>query len=407
MSTIPVELKDEAIMDELRKISREHVRLIAFILTVGIILLQGVLIISNPVEPIYDQTFIGYSIAQGYPSFEGGISSYLLTGFINWLSNTDPVTLNSIIRLLVATLYTASAGLFSWSLLTRINAKWLYLPLILIVFLSGFPFLWLSTELLAGTFLFLSLWSILESRPFLLTFFFIALYSFAKPDLIISGVVLGLFVVLTQTGTVMQKFRWGLIAAGMMILFLLPIVLRSGIGALWDGNRSFISFSQHYASLVSWHQVGVAPEPWTHSDEYIRASFGDVHSVKQIILREPAKYVDFLFLSMSQSLRNMFATGFLITLSFSIFGFWRKRERFQGLILLVFGVSLLTITLFAYMHIRYQARFYPIMLVLALTAVPLTSKWQKILVLLGILALAGYLLLSMNTILACGYWFPD
>jgi hypothetical protein len=338
---------------------------------------------------------------------EGGISSHLIVGFINWLANTDQVTLNTIVRIFAETIYTASAGLFSWSFLTQKKAGWLYPPLIVIMFLSGFPFLWLSTELLAGTFLFLSLWSIMESRPLLLTSFFIALYSFAKPDLIISGAVLGLYIVFTQIGSVKQKFRWGLVVAGMIILFLLPIVLRSGISAIWHDNRSFVSFSQHYASLASRHQIGAAPEPWTHFDEYIQASFGDVQSVKQIILREPAKYVDFLFLSMSQSLQNMFATGFLFTLLFSIFVLWRDRERFQGLILLVFGVSLFTITLFAYMHIRYQARFFPIMLALALTAVPLITKWRKILLGLGILVFTGFLLLSTNSILVCGYWFPD
>jgi hypothetical protein len=391
----------------LQRIPKMSERPIAILITIVIILFQGVLIVLKPVAPIYDQTFIGYSVTQGYPSMEAGISSLLIVGSIHWLTNTDLVTLNSIVRLLVATIYTASAGLFSWSFFTRNHAKWLYAPLMLIVFLSGFPFLWLSTELLAGAFLFLSLWSILESRPLLLTSFFIALYSFAKPDLIVSGAVLCLYVFLTQIGSAKQKLRGGLLIAGTMFLFLIPIVLYNGVSAIWHGNRSFFSFSQHYASLVSGHQIGFAPDPWANSADYVQASFGKVYSVRQVIESSPAKYVDFLFLSMSQSFRNLFATGFLFTLSFSIFGFWRRRDRFQGLILIIFGVSFLTITLFAYMHIRYQARFYPIMLALTLIAMPSTNKWQKILLVLGMLVFTGYLLLLTNGIFVHGYWFPD
>jgi hypothetical protein len=187
-------------------------------------------------------------------------------------------------------------------------------------------------------------------------------------------------------------------------------VLRNGVTGIWQGNRSFISFSQHYANLVFGHQIASAPPPWTDYAKYVQATFGDVKSVKQIILRAPSQYMDFVFLSMSKSLQNMFATGFLITLSFSIFGFWKTRERFQGLILLVFGVSMVPTILLSYMHIRYQARFYPIMLALAMTATLLTNKWQKIILLVGILAAVVYLLFSlnaMNAIYPPGYWGID
>jgi hypothetical protein len=382
-------------------------KLIAFLFTALLIVIQGILILSKPIAPIYDQTFIQFSFAKGYPTFEQGISSLLIVGFLNWVCHVDQVTLNSIVRVAAATGYTFSAGLLSWRLFTRNKTRWLYVPFLLLLPFSGFPFLWLSSELFAGTFIMLTFWSLFDEQPFLLTSIFLAFYTFAKPDLILSGAALGLFAVLSQKSRFKQKFIRIAVMLGTMLLILLPSILINGFGRPGDSDRSLISFSQHYASLVSQHQIGAGPDPWLNYGDYIKASFGDVHNMLDVVSNSPAKYIDFVFLSISQSVQNMVRTGLIVTLLFSIIGFWKWKGEEYRTVLLFFTVSLVPIVLLSYLHVRYQARFYPLLLITAFIAITQATKWRKLIMVAVLIAVVEFQLFFISSILLHGYWFPD
>ena len=126
-----------------------------------------------------------------------------------------------------------------------------------------------------------------------------------------------------------------------------------------------------------------------------------------VVKNSPAKYIDFVFLSISKSVQNMVRTGLIVTLLFSIIGFWKRKGEEYRTVLLLFSVSLVPIVLLSYLHVRYQARFYPLLLITAFIAMTQATKWRKLIMAAGLMAVVEFQLFYMSSIVLHGFWFPD
>ena len=231
---------------------------------------------------------------------EQGITSHLIVGLVNFFEPYEPINSNALIRTLAAALYLISGSLLAWSLIKKyfLGIEWFTL-FILLLFTSCFPFLWLSSELFAGTFLMLIMWSIINEYHFAIIAFFVALFSLAKPDLLIPGCALGIFLAFYDR----KEFRDKLLSLSIILLmigaFVIPGLLLKGASFLELSSRSFESFCQHYASMTSSHQIiRPVPDPWLECRIYMKSTFGTAQNVPEIIMGNTTGYMDFVFLSL-------------------------------------------------------------------------------------------------------------
>jgi hypothetical protein len=396
---------------------------VVFLIALCLMLFTGVQIARTPRTPVFDQLFIRYTFDQGYPTLASGITSLLMVGLVNQglgqeTGRVDLVQTDSAIRILAAILYLGSSGLLSWALFTRYRVLSTSFFLLLVL-TSRYPFLWLSSELFAGSFLMLYLWSMLSNQHFGVRILLLVLFAWSKPDLLVPGVIVGLYEALALTtpperdGLLQRAIR---IVAGLTLFALpaLPTLFFNGLAVNTGlSNRSLASFAQHYAALVERHQIGPAPEPWANAFAYLDATFGPVTSVVKAIQAAPSTYMDFIFLSAAKSIRNSMAsyTFFLLPLVALL---WQAIQPTKlKIIALLLLTNLIPILLLSFVHVRYLARFYPLTLALIFSglfqAPAQTPTQHRISV-----AAYGYLILLfiMQLYLALpvfqtGYWFYD
>jgi hypothetical protein len=385
---------------------------LAVLLTTLLIVFSGISINNSHAQPIFDQkTLIEYSFAIGYPGPEKGITSNLIVGIVNFFNPYEPLTSNVFIRTLASCLYLISGSLLAWTLKKRyfLGLVWFAL-FILLMFTSRFPFLWLSSELFAGAFLMLVMWSVVNEHPFVITALFVALFSWAKPDLLLPGFTLGIVLALYHGKGPQNKTLSVLTIILMIAAFVLPGLVLNGSSYLQLSNRSFRSFCQHYADVVSLHQImRHIPEPWSECQIYITSIFGNAQTMPDIIKANWVGYMDFVFLSLSKSLRKMAAGNLIFLIPLSIVGLWEPHQRkLKMAAISVFVINLGLITMLSFFHVRYQARYYPLALLIAFIGISeRKSKNIK-------LCLWGYLILLLIfqiyqsvSIVTSGYFFPD
>ena len=330
----------------------------AFIFTLSTILVTVFILSIRPVPPVADQLWLITSHLSSYPAFSNGISSNLIAGLVNLVQPSSEAISSLIVRILSGVLFIVSSTLVAWDIFSRYKMRFAFFPFVAFVFLSRFPFLWLSSELLGGAFLMFSIWSYFTHRHFLLTSAFLVLYCLAKPDLIFSGVILAGYMVWFAKCNPLNKTTRALIFSVLLFVFLLPGLIRKC-------DRQDVSFGQHYALLI--HEIAPSTTPatpWLSWPEYVNSDFG-TSKLSQIVRTHPDKYVNYLFLSLSKSFRNMALSGALLFLIITLAG--QKNEEIT-LSLIVFFSSLLPIILFAFLHIRYQARFYPLLVITSFLA---------------------------------------
>lgn len=362
------------------------------------------ILLAPGVEPVWDQTFIGYRFSSGYPHFEVGIVSHLLVGAVNALVPYEPVSSNTLIRALAAALYLGSAALLAWSV-TGPERLWGLVLFMLLMASSGFPFLWLSSELFAGAFLMLFLWSLVREHPFPVTGLFLVLFSLSKADLALPGVLVGAYLVLRADPV--PRWRRAVILGGMVALLVVPSLFTPSYYAQF-GGRTRVSFAQHYGELVRPLQLESAPSGWTNPRMYRERSFPGTSTVWEAASAYPRKYLYFVSLSVAESgIRLLLAkTLFLIPIAALLFTRMRKTWRVTVLLLLT---SVAPIILFAFMHVRYQARFYPLALFVIFAGLGARMHpRQHELVLTG--ALAALLLwqaVDLVPVLSSAHWLPD
>jgi hypothetical protein len=385
----------------------------AFLFTALLIAFSNISINSSHAQPIYDQQLlIEFSFKTGYPRIEQGITSNLIVGLVNFIKPYEPLTSNALIRTLASFLYLISGSLLAWALTKRyfLGLEWFTL-FILLLFTSRFPFLWLSSELFAGTFLILIMWSAINKYPFFITAFFVALLSWAKPDLLIPGFALGIVLALYNR----KEFRKKIFSVSIILLmigaFVIPGFILKGASFLELSDRSFVSFCQHYASMVSSHQIiRPVPDPWLECQTFIKPTFGNAQNIPEIIRGNVAAYMDFMFLSLSTSLRKMVASNliFLIPLAVASFGTNQQNNNLKVGAIFVFIINFGLIIMLSYFHVRYQARYYPLALLIAIIGMSERKSTYFNLFLWGYLfALLIFQIYQSLPIVATGYFFID
>jgi len=384
----------------------------AICLTIFLTVLSGISIYNSHAQPIYDQKgLIEFSFSEGYPNLEQGISSELIVGLINVFKPYEPITSNIFIRTLASSLYLLSGSLLAWTLTKRyfLGLEWFTL-FIFLIFTSRFPFLWLSSELFAGVFFMLIVWSIINEYPFGLIAFFISLFSWAKPDLLVPGFILGIILATYGRKGLQNKILSVLTFLLLLAVFVVPGVILKGGSYLHLTGRSFQSFCQHYADLVSSHQIVYpAPDPWLECRSYITSSFGNVQTVPEIIKVNWGKYIDFMFLSLSKSLQKMIASNYIFLLPLTIAGLCiTKQKKLKVATISVFVINFGLIIALSYFHVRYQARYYPIALLMIL--IGMSEKKLKIVNLFVwgyLIALLIFQIYQSVSVISTGYFFID
>jgi hypothetical protein len=360
---------------------------------------------NDGIAAVWDQSFIGFRFSSGYPSFDEGIVSHLIVGTVNALVPFDITATNTIVRALAAFMYTGAAALLAWSI-TGPQRLWGYFAFLLLLVSARFPFLWLSSELFAGAFLMLFLWSCVRGHHFAVTAVLLALFSLCKADLALPGLLVGTFLVLRPDP--LSRWKRALILAACAALLVLPTLVFSQPYYAQFGGRSWVSFGQHYGELVQPHQLTDAPSGWGGWPQYLERSFPGARSVAEAALMHPRRYAHFVALSIAESGIRMVATKLALLVPIAAFFFFGLRSSLRTTVLLLL-TSLVPIVLFSFLHLRYQARFYPLALFIIFAGLgdgAFTRRHEYgLAVLLSIVAV--WQLIDLVPVMQTAYWLPD
>jgi hypothetical protein len=318
------------------------------------------------------------------------------------------------------------AGTACWLGLAALARKTWVAVLLLALFSSQLPFLWLSSELIVGGFLFLALGAWLRGWPPAAVGALLALLALCKPDLVLVALVLAVCFGVERPST-RRPLAWGL---GLTLVVLLaPGLTLLGPDYLTaygpDGRgRGFAAFVQHFAALVAPFQVGPAPDPWAQPGPYLERAFPGARSMLDVVTAPGAAYLDHVALSLSRGIRKV---GWLFQWAWLAVPLLVIARRRRGLgpdaperALLLSFVGCVSFVLFAYPHIRYFARYFPLFWLLVLMSLERLERadpraWRRPQVALagGCLLLAlgvGVQRASIGLALAPGlsqYWFSD
>lgn len=356
------------------------------------------------VEPIWDQTFITYHFSHGYPTFDTGIVSHLLVGVVNALLVYDPVLSNAIIRALAALLYMGAAGLLAWSL-TGSERLVGFVVFLLLLVSARFPFLWVSSELFAGAFLMLFLWSLVRGHAFAVTGCFLVLFSLSKADLALPGLLVGAYLVLRPGPE--SRWRRAAVLGGFAAVLVAPALLSTSYYAQF-GGRTWVSFGQHYGELVRHHQLGPSPSGWEEWPLYLNRGFPGAGSVWEAAIGYPRRYVHFVSLSSAESVLRLWQSKLLFLVPLAVWLFARMPDSWRVVVLLLLA-NLLPIVLLSFLHVRYQARLYPLALFVIFAGLrsSATPAWAKRAVMAALALLLLWQAVALVPVLRSAYWLPD
>lgn len=381
------------------------------IATILVIVVYGIIIWNSTAELKFDQKkLLNYTFTPAdYPEFESGITSRLLVGLYNRVDDWEPVTSNAHIRAVAMVLYVL-AGYLLFTAAPAGDAR-TSLLFMLLLWTSRYPFLWLSSELFAGAFLMLIFWSILRKHPFAVTALFVALFAFSKPDLIFTGSAVGLFLAYTSDTSWRPRLINAALLLAILTAFLLPGLVQDGPAYLQSQGRALYSFRQHYAALVQNHQMTtVRPDPWAEWEPYFLPVWGPSESIVELVTARPDLYLDFLFLSAARSLRNFVSANLIFLIPVWAYAMAKISHRKIQITSLLLLIGFLPITLLSFTHVRYIARFYPLLLVPIywyLNEYRDRGDRTRRFMFLYLLALLGLQLYQLLAVLPSGHWFPD
>ena len=344
-----------------------HANWAAVVITVLMILSVCIQLLHVNTVPVYDQkTLLKFTFSQNiYPSLESGIVSSLIIGVLKILPYA-PLSMNTFLRVVAATAYLAAAALLGFSVAKRCRHPILMFTLFMLLMLtSRFPFLWLSSELFAGTFMAMSFWGGLEKKYGFAALCF-ALLALTKPDMLVPTVVAATFFFLFN-----KQPRLLVVTIVLLGILVFPAIFAKN--ARFTGNRSAYSFCQHYAAMVVPMQIAPSsslPSPWSNCSVYLRSGFGSVNNMSDIVRANPSLYLDFIFLSLSNSLKKFVLSNLIFLLPLVlIFGKHFPDKTLAWTFTILFAVNAVVILSLSYFHVRYQARYYPLALGLILGGV--------------------------------------
>ena len=247
---------------------------IAIFFSLFLMLAGSYQIATNPRAPVFDQ-FWFLELAQSSDNynyhFENAISYLYFLKIINLVTPADRVKQDTWLRIFALFLYIGTGSLLFYSMLER-RPVGFFIFFITLLFSARFAFLWNSVEVFSGSALMMVLYAIFRKTAFPITAIFVVIFAFSKPDLICSGTIVGLFLAYQGSQQKRKTLKNVFIFFAFCFLMLLPCFILNGTDALKLRERGFITFKQHYASLVSPHQiVSPRPHPWQQKDKYYAA----------------------------------------------------------------------------------------------------------------------------------------
>jgi hypothetical protein len=204
------------------------------------------------------------------------------------------------------------------------------------------------------------------------------------------------------------RIRHILVFAGFVAVFLLPGVVMNGLLYLQPTGRGLVSFAQHYADMIKSHQLCPGPDPWFQYQAYMNAGFPGVQSLKDLIFLRPGTYLDFIGLSVSESIHRITHTPIVFLIPVAVYVFRKIQDKTMKMIVLLTLVNILPIILLSYFHVRYQPRFYGLALFTVFAGLPEVQdkrvRWALILFLLFVLVYQAY---TFVPVFGEAYYAPD
>lgn len=376
------------------------------------VLVSASRIINLPVEPIGDQLYlIMWGVITEWPlHLERHLSCvYMLRIIYNFFPADEPIGYNTVLRIFTMALYLTAGAMLLRSIIGKAQLG-LYMLFMLLLYTSRFIFLWTSTELFAGAFLMLLLWSITTKRSFPVVAFFLILFSFAKADLIFSGAITGIFLTFVYSDSWRGRMINLCVLCSIGILFLVPAFLQSGRQAIQPEGRSMLCLSDNYAWMIAPHQVTpVQGYKWTESEKIFTPIWGKHEKVSEAILSNSKLYFDFIFLSLGNTVLSICKSWIIFLILPAAYGLLTREKNQIKTAAALLLTGFIPITLFAFLHVRYAARFYPIFLVFALIGLkrlPVRGKLYRCMIIYFsiIVALQMYFFIP---VFQSAYWFPD
>ncbi len=345
------------------------------------IVLVSALVIANYTKPIiYDQVVAKYKLDY-YPRLSNGLFSHLLIGFYNTIIQPSDALQNIHIKIFAMLLFMTSAFLLARSILKK---SWLVAVFLILILLSRFPFLWFSTELIVAAMTFLAIWVTHKRFHPVVISIVLALMAFSKPELILTASV-----ILVYNAFLLRKSRkaMGILLITFIvfsILIVTPGIVKYGNSYFASENRSFITFGWHYAALFGKHQVSEqAEQPWAQYTRYLAANFKGAKTMMDVWLKYPLKYFDFLLLSIGHGLikvTELFHFLWILLPAAPLFYFREKIKLIlaEKTILLSF-IGCIPFVVLSFPHIRYFARYYPLVVILILMFLKrlLDTQWKE------------------------------
>ena len=302
-----------------------------------------------------------------YPNimFSGGISSTLTAGLYKLIIPTHPDNVNWHIRIFAMAAYLISSAMLIFRF---INASSLRILAFLVIATSSFQFIQPSSELFAGTFLTMFLYAYVSQWPLSIVSLLLALFGLAKVEFILASCLIAFYCwLLRYRQGVSNPSRITIYTLSWLFVFLAPSFFIQGSDpAMMD--RSMVAFAFTYAELFYSHQFYGLPYSLDQSVEILyKGIFRESDSVLKFIINHPAKYFDFLCLSLGKGLFYLIQSLKFMLLPLAII-FVRPSKRLHLIIFVALIASICTLMpawLFTYVRVRYFVKLYPILVVLA------------------------------------------
>ncbi|MBC7815063.1 MAG: hypothetical protein H7175_28150 [Burkholderiales bacterium] len=388
----------------------------ALIFTAVLILLCAIRIANTEIAPRMDQNFARttFQTPENERASSSGPLPHWFAEVYNAIFDWDETASNAGMRIVAMVAFIGAGGLL---FTTRSAPLRLSVLFILLLVTSRYPFLWTSHELLGGALAMLILWSMVRKLPFVITAIFVVGFSLVKLDMIFSGALIGLYLAFASAERGLLRLRNLAVLIVLLAAAALPSMTQGNLSAL-NSSRQVVSFAQHYSALVADHQVAFLPlprrerpDPWFNFGRYFNPIWGRQNNMIDLVRGDPYRYYDFLFLSLGRSIINLSSSNVLWLFPLAGYGFLRLRDRKLKIVTLLFLLGFIPIQLIAFTHVRYVARFYPLVLYVIyayLVDRPEDEERRARRIMSGaLIALLAYQIFESLPVWSTGEWFPD
>ena len=328
-------------------------------------------------KPFMDQHFVGTvnlalrreagHLVFQYPNLmhSGGITSSLIAGVYKLIIPTTPQTLNWHFKIFSM----ASSLVSSFFLLRTVIPRQFSLRILgfLIIATSGFQLLEPSSDVISAALLNLFFIAVLRRWPKVVTAFILATFGLCKVELTLSAAALAcLWCAWEWRRGSPQPFLTIGFTAFFLAIYLAPAVVLTGSNPL-ASDRSSTAFFSAYREYMRFHQF--LPITPTNDEAEIamrNTIFRDAPSFRDVVMKHPDLYFDFLGVSAARSLPNVLSVFKWMTIPFLLVLTQIKRVQHHRFLLLgaalVAACILLPSWLVIFVRMRYIAKVLPVVI---------------------------------------------